>query len=101
MTDEKRPLELSAARTTDIVQAPIGSGRIGSNYVMSRCDSKNVAYWDEIGRRSYANLGLLIQEIKARGGRFHVVVRCGKHGWLEMLPHELVEQLQELGKAES
>lgn len=89
------PLELSRAKRHDIVQAPMANGRLGAQYILSRCGHPEVAYYDEITRQSFPNLGALIQAVK-QGGRHHLAVHCVKHKMLEELPEELLEQLKQL-----
>lgn len=99
MTDRK-PLELSAAKQHDILQAPMPGGRLGSQYVMSRCGHLHVAYYDEVAKRSYPTLAQLIERVK-QGGRFHIAIQCQKHRWFEQPSPELIQQLQEIGERTS
>jgi hypothetical protein len=93
MTDEQKPLELSRARKHDILQAPMPGGRIAGSYVMSRCDRLDIAYYDEVTKKSYPNLGALIEAVRASGGRHHIAARCVFHKWLEEVPQELIDAI--------
>lgn len=84
MTDEQKPLELSFAQVHDIIQVPSPSGRLVPVYVMSRCDHPEIAFYDEVSKSSYPNIASLKADV-ARGGRFHLAVRCVRHRWLEKL----------------
>lgn len=85
---EKKPLELSFAKVHDIIQVPV-NGRLTPLYVMSRCEHSGVAYYDEVSKSHYPNIGSLVTDLE-RGGRFHLAVRCEKHRWMERLSSEAI-----------